>query len=140
MEYELNEIRHVGFYVKDIEKSRFFYEEILGLKPVVNARVDKKFMVKWLLVAKDLDFVKYKVGRKGTLFEIISFVGNYDTRVPHFQHVAFTVKNIHKLYKKLMKNNIFCADKPIKNEHNTHYVMFCRDYDFNLIELVEEIK
>ena len=52
-------------------------------------------------------------------------------------HFAITVNNINQLYEKLLKEGIRFNCKPSLSDDGGAIVTFCRDFENNLIELVE---
>jgi catechol 2,3-dioxygenase-like lactoylglutathione lyase family enzyme len=126
-------IRHCGITVDDLEKADFFYRELLGLK-YINSKTETDIYIKTLLGLQSLTWVKLKADN-GDVLELYWLPQKNE---PSFNHVAFTVKNVVSLKNKLEANNIKCSEIQVDKDVE-HRIMFCRDYDENLIELVEEI-
>jgi hypothetical protein len=55
-------------------------------------------------------------------------------------HFALTVKNLDELYVRLIENNVKILSPYQTSPDLSVKVLFCRDYENNLIELVEELK
>jgi hypothetical protein len=55
-----------------------------------------------------------------------------------FNHIAFTVDNIQYIRNKFIEYEIACSPIEI-DKTKTHKVMFVRDLDKNLLEIVEEL-
>ena len=52
-------------------------------------------------------------------------------------HFALTVSNVNEIYKKLSSEGIKFNCKPMLSDDGGAIVTFCRDFENNLIELVE---
>lgn len=127
-------IRHTGIVISNLSKALHFYRDLLGFKEVKRETLKGKYIYN-LLKLKILTYVKLAIG--DNLIELYVLPNNPSTG---FHHIALTVDNLDKLYKKLRKEKIYGMDKPILDPDKTHKVWFCEDYDGNLIELVEELK
>lgn len=126
-------IRHSGIVVKNLEKALEFYIGILGLK-YVNSNEEKGNYIGSLLGLDSLIWIKLKTDN-GDLLELYC-MAHY--KKGEYQHVAFTVDNIAKMRRKLIKKDILCS--PIKiDKQKKHKVLFCKDYENNLLEIVEEL-
>jgi len=117
----IEKIAFVTYLVKDLNKSRDFYEKLLGLKPGIHTK----------------EYVEYDLP-KGGCFTIASnreFIG-IDTTV--FGNVAFEVNDLHSLAKKLKENNIKFKFNDII-ETPVCYMLLIYDIDNNAI-LMHQLK
>ncbi len=133
-------IRHTGIAVFELDRAIKFYRDILGLKLVEEENLDKKFvknLFNW--EHADLRYAKLKTQNDKTLLELWFFKFTIDV-TPAFSHIAFTVDNLDKIYKKLVANKITCVSEPMLDPSGKHKLCFCKDTEGNLLELVEEIK
>jgi catechol 2,3-dioxygenase-like lactoylglutathione lyase family enzyme len=129
----MQKIRHVGIVVKDLDKAELFYTKILGLKWIGEDTETGEY-IQNLLGIPVLQWVKYAT-RAGDVVEVYELDEEENN---NFYHIAFSVPKLSRIVKKLQKHKIKCSSIQ-KDKHNKHLVAFCRDYDGNLIELVEEI-
>ena len=128
------DIRHSGICVNDLQKGGFFYQNLLGLKYVATGKETGEY-IEDLLGLESLTWIKLQT-KNGDLLELYWLPNENPTTA--YNHVAFTVDNIQRVRNKLVEYEIRCSD--IKLDFNkTHKVMFCKDYDNNLIEIVENI-
>lgn len=134
----IKHIRHYGFSVKDEKKALHFYCDLLGFKVFKKAKEDEDYIYK-LLGIKDLTFIKLIKETKTGLFMLELYLLPKDRKKGRWNHVAFTVGNIDKLYRRLKKEGIKFLSTPTYDSKKEHKLCFCRDYNNNLIELVEEI-
>ena len=108
---------HVAIAVKDVEKSRSFYERILNLESI--PRPDFSFPGVWYqLGAQQLHLIRSDVVRNKT------------------QHFAIEVHDIQETFETLKARGVPIVSPPGKRPHDHSDYMFCLDPDGNLIELV----
>jgi catechol 2,3-dioxygenase-like lactoylglutathione lyase family enzyme len=137
--------RHVGIVVNDIERQLYFYKDLLGLNILYHEIENGDFLNKILKADKSVIDI-YKLGKDNkTIVELLKYQ-NKDSKVKKkilsingISHFAITVSDLDFLYKKLLNEKIEFLSKPEINESKTHKVCFCRDYENNFIELVEEL-
>jgi glyoxylase I family protein len=107
---------HVAITVKDVKKSKPFYEGIFGLKPIY--RPDLGFPGEW-----------YQVGNQQLHL--------MQDQVPlnQRQHFALEVANIHLTFNTLKEYGVTIVSPPGKRAHDNSDFMFCLDPDENLVEI-----
>ena len=54
-----------------------------------------------------------------------------------FNHIALNVENVDDVFKKLVSLGLQYVNEPKVNNEGTAKVSFCRDYEDNLLELVQ---
>ena len=54
-----------------------------------------------------------------------------------YTHIALTVDNLKELHNSLLTNKISFLSDPKINDGGTHKVCFCKDFENNIIELVD---
>lgn len=139
--------RHVGLVVVDLERQLSFYRDLLGLEIVYHEVESGSFLEK-ILSLSGVSIEIYKLGRGGqTVVELLKY--NYPEEEPNereivfnkpgLNHFALTVSDVDSLYEKLSGVGVRFISEPTVNEMSTHKVCFCRDYESNLIEIVEEL-
>lgn len=129
----MKNIRHNALCVDSLEKADFFYRNLLGLKYVDSKRETGEY-IKSLLGLDSLTWVKLATDSNDILE--LYWLPNKNNK--SFNHIAFTVDNITRLRNKLIEYEITCSDIKI-DDSKKHKVMFVRDPDLNLLEIVEEI-
>jgi catechol-2,3-dioxygenase len=137
--------RHIGIVVCDIEKQLLFYNKLLGLE-IMSHEQECGIFLNTILGINDVNIDIYKLGSDGeTIVELLLYK-DFDSNIKEkkinqngLTHFAITVKDLENLYKHLKDNNVSLLSSPCTNEKKTHKVCFCRDFENNLIELVEEL-
>lgn len=117
-------LHHASVLIRDLERSRVFYEQVLGLAP----RTDRP--------GKAFDGVWYDVG-EGQLHLIATTVagaGSIPAEYPGRQrHIALKVSDLGALKARLEEAGI-----PMTPSQSGRPVVFCRDPDGNIFELFGE--
>jgi len=138
----MKNLRHSAIIVSDINKARYFYEHLLGLHLIVQKTLSSQDIVELLgLEKQEIELTYYKLATdKGySLVELYHFskIEQMLYNGINFNHLAFTVDNVDKLYKDLKMHDINVLSKP--KIMGTCKIFFARDFDRNMIELVEEL-
>ncbi len=138
----IKNIRHSGIVVKDLKKALYFYRDLLGMNVIIKKKEKGRYIeTLFNQIGFELTYVKLETEDKSSLLELYWFHNITSSELPSFfTHIAYTVDNIYAILRMLEKNNIYPVSKPILDPKKKNLVMFCRDYDGNLIEFVEEIK
>ena len=115
----VKDYHHVSLIVKDLEKCRWFYGEVLGLAG---------------LERPDFGFpgLFYQVGPVTQLHLMVLDEAVRDTMA----HFAIEVEDFQGALKHLEANGIKVVDGPGKRVDGSDY-LFCKDPDGNLIEVVK---
>ena len=139
-------IRHAGMVTKNINESMFFWNKLLGfkVKKILNEQGElldkvlgyKGVKVKTIKLADD----------NGNLIEILYFQNspsenNYKIKpyTKGMTHISVTVKNINKIFQKLVKKKIRFNAEPQKSEDGKVLMTYCRTPEGAFLELVEEL-
>jgi len=137
--------RHVGIVVKDLDKQLFFYKDLLGLDIMYNQIESGSFLEK-ILNIDNVEIDIYKLGLQNkTLVELLHYEIIEDTGLVKkinsngITHFAITVDSLTKTYDILKKGGVSFLSEPVINQSGTHKVCFCKDFENNFIELVEEL-
>ena len=138
--------RHTGIIVKDMKKSRRFYEDMLDLEVVQNYKDDSKYINNVLgLTNGKIHMIKLKT-IDGYIIELLEYL-NHPTEIvktPFYNvgncHLAFTVHNADEMYKKLLHKGIEIISRPLLSSEKTAIVFFCCDPNGIRVELVEMVK
>lgn len=137
-------LRHVGITIRDIETVNF-YRDVLGLRIkkemletgnfIDNLSALKKVRVKTIKMSADdgslVELLYYESHRRKPTMKDICDIG--------CSHIAFTVENIDREYEKLKDKGIRFSCIPQVSPDGKARVVFCRDPEGNLIEMVEEL-
>jgi catechol 2,3-dioxygenase-like lactoylglutathione lyase family enzyme len=143
----VRDIRHFGIVVRDMERSLAFYRDLLGMT-VRNRKEEKGTYLDTLLGVKNGEIltVKLSSGAGSSLLELIEFISPRDADPRRLEaysvgptHVALTVGDLGELPAALKKNGIRFLSEPMVSPDGKVRLVFCRDPDGNLVELVEEL-
>jgi glyoxylase I family protein len=114
---QVKEYNHIGIVVRDLEKSRWFYGEVLGLETIPNPPF--KVALHW-----------FRVGQACALHLMV-----YDETIPAtMRHIALEVADFEEAVRELERNGIQVTEGPGKRMDGSDY-LFCRDPDGNLVEI-----
>ena len=106
----VKETRHIGIAVTNMEKSLYFYRDLLGLEIVREMDESGEYIDNMLSINNvNVKTVKMSVNNGITLIELLEFKSHpkenqqreiYDIGA---SHVAFTVENLNEMYEYLLK-------------------------------------
>lgn len=150
----IKEIMHVGITVSDIEKSISFYRDILGLtyKGMLTMEGEETDL---LFGSKDSKAkVAYLNGSNEIIappVELIQFVNKKaskekaDLFKTSISEICFAVKDIDKVYKHLVENNVECLSAPqpfdfTKDGFGKSKAIYFKDPDGIILELMEVVE
>jgi catechol 2,3-dioxygenase-like lactoylglutathione lyase family enzyme len=116
---KIKDYNHIGIAVRDLEKCKHFYGEILGLKTIF--RPPFNFPGHW-----------YQVG-PGTQLHLMV----YDETIPQtMRHTALEVEDFGKALEHLKANGVAIVEGPGKRYDGSDF-LFCKDPDGNLVEITK---
>tara|TARA_Y100000591_G_scaffold327697_1_gene352697 strand:- start:573 stop:1028 length:456 start_codon:yes stop_codon:yes gene_type:complete len=137
--------RHTGLVVKNLKRSVNFYCKLLNFKIIQNIIEEGEYFNK-LINEKKLraNVIKAKLP-DNVVLELLEFKNLKQKAVKKPRkyspvgtiHMCFTVKNIHKVYKRLKTNKVKFFSPPLSSIYDPVKTCFCYDPDFNLIQFVE---
>ena len=137
------DIRHTGLVVSDLKKGLHFYRDLLGLKVFKNRHESGRY-IDLIFGIKNANVKTIKLSAAdGSLIELLYFPSyrkKYFRKKIYeigFSHVAFTVKEIDKEYKRLLKAGVEFHSPPQFSPDGYAKVAYCRDFDHNPVELVQ---
>jgi catechol 2,3-dioxygenase-like lactoylglutathione lyase family enzyme len=136
-------LRHVGLIVDDIDKSYELYRDILGFIPKIDQIEQGEFFDHLTGLKSAIARTAKCYSEDGTCIELIQYKSlKSDKRKKHltcdgFNHIALNVDDIDLLHMKLDSIGIEFINKPMLNFEETAKVAFCRDFEGNLLELVQ---
>lgn len=125
-------IRHTCLIVKNLNQAIKFYTKNFGLRVVVKDILTGDYPITLFGISQiKINYAKIS-DKKGNTIELLE--SNRALR----PHIAFTVKDVNKVYKKLKKTVIFISP-PIKAPDYPVKICHLYDMDLNEIEIVEDI-
>lgn len=136
-------IRHTGIVVSDINKSLYFYRDLLGFRVVKDKSELSKFMDSILSLENTSVRTIKMEAPDGNLVELLCFKShprktrNIDITELGCSHIALTIDNLEKEYERLLGEGVIFNASPETSPDNYAKVAFCRDPDGTWIELVE---
>lgn len=143
---EVTCLRHFGIVVGDMPKALEFYAGLMGLRPGPTVEEQGPALDK-VLGAMDIlvSTVKMRAESGETLLELLYFKSPPVLTGPNFYpfyrqgptHVAFTVKALPALLDKIMAAGCEVMSPAQPSPDNKVLFAFCRDYEGNLVELVQ---
>ena len=139
-------IRHTGIVTRNLNKSLFFWEELLGFKQV-NSQLESGSLIDAVLGYKNVLVRTIKLkDKKNNLIELLYFKNspNFSKKkikpyTPGYTHISVTVKNISKIHEILKKNNIKFNSNPQITPDKKHKMTYCKTPEGAFLELVQEL-
>ena len=139
-------LRHIGIVVRNLKNSVAFYKDLFGLE-VQKEMIEEGPYIDDLVGIKDASISWSKLQAKdGTVIELLEYQNtqiqnkdNYAANRLGCSHIAISVENIDNIYIKLQKYDCKCNSKPLFSPDGNVKVMYCRDIDGTILEIVEEL-
>jgi glyoxylase I family protein len=136
-------LSHVGLTVSDFSKAVQFYSDVFGC-PLVGVadtppdRVRTFFGVDGAPPACKIGWVRVPGGGILEIFEFQPQLapGTVPWNQVGITHFCFDVRNIQRWHAHLTAKGVECLGKPEQSPRG-HWFFFCKDFDGNLIELIE---
>ena len=140
----MKSVRHAGIVITNREKSLRFYRGLLGLKIVKETNESGDYLDDMSALKKVRVNTIKMAADDGSLIELLCFASHSRKADPTREicsigpsHVAFTVENLDKEYRRLTKAGVVFNASPQFSPDGYAKVTFCKDPDGTLIELVE---
>jgi lactoylglutathione lyase len=139
------QVRHVGIVVKDLDRSLWFYQELLGLD-LQRRMVENGPCLEKVLALAGVEVETVKLGAKGggTLVELLQFrshpisvLEGVRTLTAGPTHVAFTVDDLQARYTHMKAQGVKFNCSPQISPDGKVLLTYCQDPDNTLVELVE---
>lgn len=147
---KFNSIMHVSFYTEDMERTRDFYENKLGLKPKMIVRYkeylsrpESPFYQRALSRPEDICIIYIEIAPG----QFVEFFPKADGQKPHeswnerlgYSHFALLVDDIHQTREELVNAGVEILIEPnIGNSHT--WQMWIADPDGNRFEIMQYTK
>lgn len=140
----LKEITHVNVVVSDMERSKKFYSEVLGLEVIVDKEICSENFCKGVdLKNVRARVVMLKLKDENTLVELFQYYEPESKKLGHFlpnaipaSHIAFRVVGIQSDYETLKGKGAEFISEPQELSDGVWFCYF-RDPDGALLELIE---
>ena len=138
-------LRHIGLVVKDAQMALSFYQELLGFK-VDRDKIETGIFIESILAMPSVKIrtIKMKDGN-GCVLELLC----YDTPalIPSktlsqsgFTHIALTVEDLDGICIFLKRKGVEFLSSPHVSPDGKAKVVFCRDFEGNFLELVQDLE
>ena len=139
----IQNIRHTGIVVADLEKSLRFYTQKLGFK--VSKRIDESgSFIDKILGFEHLVVTTVKMTlRDGKMIELLDFTNQKKVALERYindigpTHLALTVSGLDAIYVDFINDGIKFISSPEVSPDGYAKVAFCRAPEGTFIELVE---
>lgn len=139
-------IRHVGLIVENAEKALILYRDCLGFFPEID-QIESGVFFENLVGIKEAIARTIKCHNKetGDCIELIEYQQpeaikrSKSINSLGFNHLALNIKEIDNLYLEIKNLGLEFITKPEYSPNGKVKVAFCRDFEGNLLELVEEV-
>ena len=134
-------LNHITIVVSDIEKSKKFYKEILGLDSTFEEEIGGDQFSKVTAIQNlKLRFAVLKDKESNMIIELAQFLKPEAEIHRDFRHIAFEVDDVDRIYSALKERNIETLSEPVtisdpRPKINGKRFFYFRDPDGNLIEL-----
>jgi len=139
----INDIRHTGIVVADLETSLHFYRDLLGFR-IAKQMEETGMYIDAVLSLHNVKVTTVKlVSPSGQMIELLKYQSHPAERTVReiceigISHIAFTVGNLDVEYKKLKDQGIPFNSPPQVSPDGYAKVAFCRAPEGTFIELVE---
>lgn len=139
----IEDIRHTGIVVKDLESSLHFYRDLLGLKIVRKIDESGTYIDNILLLEKVRVTTVKMCSSSGQMVELLAYSSHpaeqkgREINEIGISHMAFTVKNLDVAYERLKDKGVEFNSYPQLSPDGFAKVAFCRAPEGTFIELVE---
>lgn len=139
-------LRHIGIVVRDLEKSKKFYETVFKLTAVKQIVEEGEFIEKLVGIENaSIHWVKLSA-KDGTIIELLEYKNNPFTQIDNYpanrlgcSHIAVSVEDIEATYQKLLLFGCKTNSKPLFSPDGKVKVMYAHDLDGTIIEVVQEL-
>jgi len=137
----IQNLRHVGIPIRDIELALGFYVGLLGFKVICQKTIEGEYAEKLFGISKmKLTYIKLQLDSDTTLLELHFYHCPTYMHPMTMHHFAFSVTDLDMEYKRLSDSGIQFVSEPLKAPDSNCRIAFCFDPNGNMVELVEENK
>jgi|TARA_B110000114_G_C14893360_1_gene317659 catechol 2,3-dioxygenase-like lactoylglutathione lyase family enzyme len=139
-------LRHVGLLVKDIDRSLRLYQDVFNFIPKVDQIESDEFFHHLVGIENSsARTVKCYSSMDDSCLELIQYITpsmlerSKSINALGFNHIAINVIDMEQVCSSLSSLGLEFLSKPMINTSKTVIVGFCRDFEGNLLELVETL-
>ena len=147
----ITKLNHANIIVSDLERSKKFYTEVLGLEVVMQTEIDEEQFARGVgIPGTKVRGAFLQVPGTPTVIEMFEYTAPHKSRTisPEWRpsnigigHLAFEVDDIDKTYSKLQEHGVPFVSTPVKipeSHKDVGGVRFCyfNDPDGILMELI----
>jgi catechol 2,3-dioxygenase-like lactoylglutathione lyase family enzyme len=139
----IKNIRHTGIVVVDLEKSVYFYRDLLGFQIVKQMEEIGEFIDN-ISALRNIKVTTVKmISPSGQMIELLKYhshsaeLRRREINEVGISHIAFTVDDLDIAYGILKGKGVQFNSSPQLSPDGYAKVTFCRDPEGTLIELVE---
>ena len=143
---QIKGIRHIGIVVENLEKMFNFYQNILGMRKVIDTVEENKYIDK-IIGLKNIRLHLIKlVAEDNLVIELLKYenLENKSSKKEVWKqglsHIAIGVTNIDEIYKRFTEIGLIFNSEPAVSSDNYAKICFCQDPEGNYLELVEALK
>jgi glyoxylase I family protein len=145
----MNSFRHVGITVSDLDRSMYFYQELLGFE-VKKVMLENGECIDNFSALEDINVTTVKmIGKNNSgMIELLHYISHpksgpenptYPLTDVGCSHFALTVDDLDSLYERLVEYGT-PFNYPVQTSPDGNVrIAFCRDPDGTLIELVQDL-
>lgn len=137
----MSTLNHIAILVSNLERSKRFYKEALGLEAVFEHPISgPQFEKVTGIEVFDVVFAVLTDKKSGVNLEIAEFRNGLIESPSVFNHIAFEVEDVDKLYHKFIEDGIETVSEPVTLSHphpkiNGKRFFYFYDPDGNIIEV-----
>ncbi len=136
--------RHVGIVVRDIEKALSFWRDLMGLTVAIDFREEGEFIDTVQNLSGVLLRMIKLTAPDGSMVELLQDDAHptpppaaNDLCDSGIRHIAFTVADIEASWRTLADAGCDLLSQPVTAPDGKARLFFARDFEGNLIELVQ---
>ncbi|MHC1604962.1 MAG: VOC family protein [Candidatus Methanofastidiosia archaeon] len=142
----MTKINHIAICVKDLTLSTRFYRDVLGLEVVFDHPLQGKQFDKVTGISGfNVVFAVLSDKITGINVELVEFKNPFEEKPSSFNHIAFEVEDVDKLYQKLTGMGIKTVSEPVTLSYPHPKIdgkrfFYFPDPDGNIIEVFNRKK
>lgn len=141
----MSNIRHVGIVVQDLNSQQIFYMQVFNLILVGRKKEQGAYIEQLVgMAGVHLEWSKLR-GETGAELELLHYQGYDESPYPRrslpqpgAMHIAFTVADAAMTAKRIRAAGGMAGD-PLQNMEKTVYVLYARDPEGNMLEIVQPL-
>jgi len=141
----ISNIRHIGIVVKDFERSLRFYK-LIGFEESQRGQMkEPSDYIDKLSAGKNIKVTTIKLAAPdNSMIELLDYgdttkVENRSLFTNGIAHFAVTVKDVEKVYERLVQEGIEFLSPPLISPNGFAKLAFCKAPEGTFIEIVQEL-